>query len=250
MSETDTAFETSPATAGDGPFPEARPVHEVVLPADAVVRLVEAFIFASTEPVSAKAVLTLLEGHDLIPAEVEDVGAYVRDVFALLCARYAGRGVAPVLVAGGWQFRTVADLAPLLTRVLPKPRRLQRVTMETLAIIAYHQPCTRAEIEDIRGVSVSQNTLDTLIEESLVAPRGRKEVPGRPVLWGTTPDFLRHFGLASLNDLPRREELLGDMPTSPKIGATPATDLRGQPSLPVEAGPPDETGDRPDEEEP
>ncbi len=208
-------------------------------PSAQAVRLAEALIFASTEPVSPRTILSVLEGRALIPDAVDDLGAYVRAVLAALVTRYEDRGVGPVEVAGGWQFRTAPDLAPLLTRVLPKPRRLQRATMETLAIIAYHQPCTRAEIEEIRGVSVSQNALDTLIEESLVAPRGRKEVPGRPVLWGTTPDFLRHFGLKSLNDLPRREELLGDMPTSPKIPVSGATDLLAQ--KPLENG--DDDGD-------
>ncbi|MCE0742340.1 SMC-Scp complex subunit ScpB [Acetobacter sicerae] len=203
-------------------------------PSDEAVRLVEAMIFASTDPVSARAVLGLLEGQGLIPDAVDDIGAYVRAVLASLVSRYEGRGVVPVEVAGGWQFRTAADLAPRLTRVMPKPRRLQRATMETLAIIAYHQPCTRAEIEEIRGVSVNQNTLDTLIEESLIAPRGRKEVPGRPVLWGTTPDFLRHFGLKSLNDLPRREELMGDMPTSPRRPAENTADLLAPRPTPVE----------------
>lgn len=203
-------------------------------PSDEAVRLVEAMIFASTDPVSARAVLGLLEGQGLIPDAVDDIGAYVRAVLTSLVSRYEGRGVVPVEVAGGWQFRTAADLAPRLTRVMPKPRRLQRATMETLAIIAYHQPCTRAEIEEIRGVSVNQNTLDTLIEESLIAPRGRKEVPGRPVLWGTTPDFLRHFGLKSLNDLPRREELMGDMPTSPRRPAENTADLLAPRPSPVE----------------
>ncbi|WP_246789354.1 SMC-Scp complex subunit ScpB [Acetobacter nitrogenifigens] len=185
-----------------------------------MIRAVEALIFASTEPVSARTILGLLESRALIPEAVQDVGAYVRETLVALVARYDGRGVAPVEVAGGWQFRTAADLAPMLTKVLAKPRRLQRGTMETLAIIAYHQPCTRAEIEEIRGVSLGQTVLDTLIEESLIAPRGRKEVPGRPVLWGTTADFLRHFGLTSLTALPRREELLGDMPTSPRLPVT------------------------------
>lgn len=213
---------------------EGEATAEQPAPSDEVIRLTEAMIFASTEPVSARAVLNLLDGQGLIPESVEDVSAWLRAVFAALLARYEGRGVAPVMVAGGWQFRTAPDLAPRLTRVMPKPRRLARATMETLAIIAYHQPCTRAEIEEIRGVSVNQNILDTLIEESLVAPRGRKEVPGRPVLWGTTPDFLRHFGLKALSDLPRREELMGDMPTSPKRPLSGGVDLLAQAVEPAE----------------
>ena len=183
----------------------------VAVPEDAV-RLAEALIFAGTEPVSLRRLAELLELRQLVPGGVDDLGAFVASVMAALVAQYEGRGVQPVEVAGGWQFRTAPDLAPALTRVLEKPRRLPRAVMETLAIIAYHQPCTRVEIEEIRGVSLGQTVLDTLIEASLVAPRGRKEVPGRPVLWGTTPDFLRHFGLRALSDLPRREELLVDVP--------------------------------------
>ncbi|MFT8473046.1 SMC-Scp complex subunit ScpB [Acetobacter persici] len=183
----------------------------VAVPEDAV-RLAEALIFAGTEPVSLRRLAELLELRQLVPDGVEDLGAFVASVMAALVTQYEGRGVQPVEVAGGWHFRTAPDLAPALTRVLEKPRRLPRAVMETLAIIAYHQPCTRVEIEEIRGVSLGQTVLDTLIEASLVAPRGRKEVPGRPVLWGTTPDFLRHFGLRALSDLPRREELLVDVP--------------------------------------
>lgn len=183
------------------------------------IRLIEAMIFASPEPVSERAIAELLEGQGLVPPEAEDLAAYVRAVIEGVVRQYEGRGVAPVQVAGGWQFRTVADLAPRLTRVLQRPRRLPRATLESLAIIAYHQPCTRAEIEDIRGVSLSQQVLDNLLEASLIVPRGRKEVPGRPILWGTSADFLRHFGLRDLRDLPRREELLVDVPDNPVLRA-------------------------------
>ncbi|POF62674.1 hypothetical protein KMAL_17010 [Novacetimonas maltaceti] len=179
---------------------------------DMSVRLVEALIFARAEPVSERAIAELLETQGEIPAGVDDLGAYTRATLGRLLALYEGRGVMPVEVAGGWQFRTTPDLAPRLTRVLRRPRRLARSTMETLAIIAYHQPCTRAEIEGIRGVSLSQQVLDTLLEAELVVPLGRKEVPGRPILWGTSAGFLRHFGLRDLRDLPRREELLVDVP--------------------------------------
>ena len=97
-------------------------------------------------------------------------------------------------MAGGWQFRTAPDLAPRLRRVVVQPRRLPRAAMETLAVIAYHQPVTRPEIEEMRGASLSQQTLDALLEAGLVAPQGRKEAPGRPTLWGTTPAFLARFG--------------------------------------------------------
>ena len=188
---------------------------------DLALRLAEAFIFASSEPASERALLELLQAQQALPEagareagapEAEASVAALREVLDRLVASYAERGVRPVLVAGGWQFRTAPDLAPFLTKVMRKPRRLPRPAMETLSIIAYHQPCTRTEIEEIRGVSLSQATLDGLLEASLIVPKGRKEVPGRPVLWGTSPDFLRHFGLRDLRDLPRREELLVELP--------------------------------------
>ena len=174
---------------------------------DDLLRLAEALVFASAEPVAAAALAPLL------PEEV-----VAADVLAALAERYAGRGVELVEVAGGWQFRTAADLAPRLRRVVAQPRRLPRVAMETLAIIAYHQPVTRPEIEEIRGASLSQATVDALLEAGLVVPKGRKEVPGRPTLWGTTPAFLAHFGLRDLRDLPRRDDLLVE-PIGPDVGA-------------------------------
>src|SRR5271154_2482086 len=161
------------------------------------VRLAEALVFASTAPVSARALTQLLPD-----------GVDVDAVVAALRERYAGRGVELVEVAGGLQFRTAADLAPQLKRVVQVPRRLPRVAMETLAIIAYHQPVTRPEIEEIRGAALAQTTLDALLEADLVAPKGRRESPGRPTLWGTTPHFLAQFGLKDLRELPRREDLL------------------------------------------
>jgi segregation and condensation protein B len=133
-------------------------------------------------------------------------------VIAALRERYAGRGVELAEIGGGVQFRTAPDLAPRLRKVIEIPRRLPRVAMETLAIIAYHQPVTRPEIEEIRGTSLSQQTLDALLEADLVAPKGRKESPGRPTLWGTTPQFLAQFGLKDLRELPRREDLLLEPP--------------------------------------
>ena len=177
------------------------------------VRLAEALIFASTEPVSERALLELLQARDALPdTDGQEVGVALAGVLDTLRSLYVGRGVVPVQVAGGWQFRTAPDLAPHLTKVMYRPRRLPRTAMETLSIIAYHQPCTRTEVEEIRGVSLSQATLDALLEASLIIPKGRKEVPGRPVLWGTSPDFLRHFGLQDLRDLPRREELMVELP--------------------------------------
>lgn len=161
------------------------------------LRLAEALIFASVEPINLRALAQLLP---------EDADAEA--VMAGLQARYAGRGVELNEAAGGWQFRTAPDLAPRLKRVVQVPRRLPRAAMETLAIVAYHQPVTRTEIEEIRGTTLSQNTLDSLIEAALITPRGRKEVPGRPTLWGTTPKFLEQFGLRDLRDLPKREDLI------------------------------------------
>lgn len=178
------------------------------------VRLAEALLFAGGEPVPARALAQAL------PDEA-DADA----VLAALRARYAGRGVEVVEVAGGWQFRTAPDLAPRLRRVVAQPRRLPRVAMEVLAVVAYHQPVTRPEIEQMRGTSLSQPTLDALLEAGLIAPQGRKEAPGRPTLWGTTPAFLARFGLRSLRDLPRREDLL----VEPSPAAAPATPHDGAP---------------------
>ena len=163
------------------------------------VRVAEAVIFASREPVSQRVLANLL------PAEA-DVDA----VLAALAAWYEGRGVNLAEVAGGWQFRTAPDIAPVLRKVVELPRRLPRVAMETLAVIAYHQPVTRSEIEEIRGASLAQSTLDLLLENALITAKGRRETPGRPTLWGTTPGFLMQFGLNDLRDLPKREELLID----------------------------------------
>lgn len=185
--------------------PEAGGSPDRALLAEAV-RLAEAVVFASTQPVTARVLANLLPEA----AEVEPV-------MAELAAQYAARGVNLVLVAGGWQFRTAPDLAPQLRKVVELPRRLPRVAMETLAIVAYHQPVTRTEIEEIRGASLSQATLDLLLENGLVTPKGRRETPGRPTLWGTTPAFLAQFGLNDLRDLPKREELLID-PNPPSAG--------------------------------
>lgn len=174
------------------------------------LRLAEAMVFASASPVTSRALAQLL------PNEVD-----ADRVLAQLRARYAGRGVELIEVAGGVQFRTALDLADRLRKIVVVPRRLPRVAMETLAIIAYHQPVTRPEIEEIRGTSLAQQTLDALLEAGLVSPKGRRESPGRPTLWGTTDGFLTQFGLKDLRDLPRREDLLLDMPmVTPKAQAT------------------------------
>ncbi len=161
------------------------------------VRLAEALLFASATPVPARALTQLLPPD----ADAEAVLAALRE-------RHAGGGIELVEVAGGWQFRTAPDLAPRLRRVVQAPRRLPRAAMEVLAIVAYHQPVTRAEIEELRGVTLSQATLDALLEAGLMAPAGRREAPGQPTLWATTPAFLAQFGLRDLRQLPRREDLL------------------------------------------
>jgi segregation and condensation protein B len=178
------------------------------------LRLAEALVFASPDPVPARALAALL------PEDVE-----AEAVFAALRERYAGRGVELLEIAGGWQFRTAPDLAPRLTRVISRPRRLPRVAMETLAIIAWHQPVTRAQIEEIRGAALGQPTLDALLEAGLIKSAGHREVPGRPVLWATTPQFLSQFGLSDLRDLPRREELVTEQGLT--LEAAPA--VEGEP---------------------
>ena len=195
------------------------------------VRLAEAAIFASSEPVSERALLELLQDQLVGLESGSDSAALLAVVLEALGMLYAQGGVRLVLAGGGWQFRTAPDLAPYLTKVLQRPRRLPRVAMETLSVIAYHQPCTRSEIEQIRGVSLSQATLDSLLEASLIVPKGRKEVPGRPVLWATSTQFLVYFGLRDLRDLPRREELLVELPDP--VGATP----RGLDAVAVPAAP-------------
>jgi segregation and condensation protein B len=175
------------------------------------LRVAEAAAFAATAPLTPRALAALLPEEADIPA-----------VLAALAARYAGRGVELVAVADGVQFRTAPDLALLLRRVVAVPRRLPRAAMEALAVIAWHQPVTRAEIEEIRGAALSQSSLDALLEADLVAPRGRRETPGRPTLWGTTPGFLTRFGLRDLRDLPRREELMTETAVgAPEEGAAP-----------------------------
>jgi segregation and condensation protein B len=173
----------------------ARPADPLADRAQAL-RLVEALLFASAAPLDERAIAERLPAGTDIRALIDD-----------LAAEYQGRGVNLVAVAGGWSFRTAPDLASRLQLEKVVPRKLSRAAIETLAIIAYHEPATRAEIEDIRGVAVSSGTLDVLMETGWIAPRGRRETPGRPVTWGTTDEFLLHFGLASRGDLPGIEEL-------------------------------------------
>jgi len=160
------------------------------------LRLLEALLFAAPEPLSED---DLAERF----GETADVGALLRE----LSLSYAERGVNLVRLAGGWIFRTAPDLAAQLTSERIVARKLSRAAVETLAIIAYHQPVTRAEIEAIRGVALARGSLDRLMEAGWVRPTGRRDSPGRPLNWATTPGFLTHFGLDSLSELPGIEEL-------------------------------------------
>lgn len=160
------------------------------------LRMLEAILFAAAEPLSAKALATSLPQ-----------GADVPGLLTELQQSYEKRGVNLVCVAEKWQFRTAPDLAFLLRKEMPEQKRLSRAAIETLAIVAYHQPVTRAEIEDIRGVAVSKGTVDALMEVGWVKIRGRKRTPGRPVTYGTTEDFLVHFGLENVGHLPGTDEL-------------------------------------------
>ena len=162
------------------------------------VRAVEAMLFASRAPI----------GADELTARLEpgvDVGRILADLRTL----YASRGVNLVEVAGKWMFRTAPDLAYLLRQEAVEPKKLSRAALETLAIIAYHQPVTRAEIEEIRGVTANKGTLDVLLETGWIRMRGRRRTPGRPLTYGTTEAFLVHFGLDAISDLPGVEDLKG-----------------------------------------
>jgi segregation and condensation protein B len=175
--------------AEDGAAASVRPEH---------LRLLEALLFAASEPLDEKTLAARL------PAEVD-----IRATLAALQAEYSSRGVNLVRVAGKWAFRTASDLSWLLTQEAVVPKKLSRAAIETLAVIAYHQPVTRVEIEEIRGVAMSKGTLDVLMETGWIRPRGRRKTPGRPITYGTTEAFLSHFGLESLSDLPGLEELQG-----------------------------------------
>ena len=163
--------------------------------ADDLVRAVEATLFAAEAPMTVEALSAHLNG------------ASVRGALARLQADYAGRGIHLVERGKRWHFETAPDLAHLLRREREEPRRLSRAATEVLAIVAYHEPVSRAEIEAIRGVQTAKGTLDVLMEAGWVRIVGRREVPGRPVIYATTPEFLAHFGLGSLKELPGLDEL-------------------------------------------
>jgi segregation and condensation protein B len=165
---------------------------------DETLRILEALLFAAPEPLDERSLAARLpQGTD------------VKLALQKLTEHYAPRGVQLVRVAGKWALRTAPDLRHFLAKPTPEPRKLSRAATETLAIVAYHQPVTRAEIEAIRGVSISPGTLDILIEAGWVRLRGRRKAPGRPITYGTTEAFLVHFGLDTIDDLPGFEELKG-----------------------------------------
>ena len=168
----------------------------MIVEPDDLERRIEALLFAAAAPLSVEEIARRLP-------EGADVGG----TLTALIERYKGRGVELECVAGRWRFRTAPDLAFLMTEEREEPRRLSKAALETLAIIAYHQPVTRAEIESVRGVSISKGTLDLLLEMGFVRLKGRRRTPGRPVTYATDDRFMEHFGLASLYDLPGVQEM-------------------------------------------
>jgi segregation and condensation protein B len=162
------------------------------------LRLLEAMLFASAEPVDEKDLAARLPQ-----------GVDVRAALSRLQEDYATRGVNLVRIGGKWTFRTAGDLSWLLSKETVETRKLSRAAIETLAIIAYHQPVTRTEIEEIRGVTTSKGSVDVLLQTGWIRPRGRRKAPGRPVTYGTSEAFLSHFGLDALGDLPGLDELKG-----------------------------------------
>ena len=197
------------------------------------LRLLEALLFASKEPLGESELSRFFpEGTD-IPGLVEE-----------LTGLYANRGVNVVTLGQRWAFRSASDLAPLMRIETEVQRKLSRAALETLAIVAYHQPVTRGEIEEIRGVALSKGTLDTLLEAGFIRPRGRRRTPGRPVTWGTSAFFLDHFQLESLDALPGVEELKA----AGLIEKRPAITALGARGLLPKAGA-EENGDGGDDEE-
>jgi segregation and condensation protein B len=178
-------------------MPESETVSEPAARPDEL-RLIEALLFASAEP---------LDEATLAKALPE--GVNLKQMLALLKEEYATRGVNLVRIGRKWTFRTADDLAWLMTKQVIETRKLSRAAIETLAIIAYHQPVTRAEIEEIRGVVAAAGTLDVLLKTGWIRPRGRRKAPGRPITYGTTETFLSHFGLEEVGDLPGLDELKG-----------------------------------------
>lgn len=178
------------------PFKHENPAEKLAL--HEAMRMAEAIVFASAEPVTEKALV------ERMPAETN-----IAAVMEQLRADYEKRGVNLVKVGDAWAFRTASDLSFLMSRESVSQKKLSRAALEVLAIIAYHQPVTRAEMEEIRGVETAKGTLDVLMETGWIRYRGRRKTPGRPVTYGTTTDFLDHFGLEEIRDLPGMDELKG-----------------------------------------
>jgi segregation and condensation protein B len=212
------------------------------------LRIVEAMLFASAEPLAQEKL------QEFLPA-----GADVEGLLADLQENYSNRGVNLVQVAGKWAFRTAEDMTAVLRKETVEQKRLTKAALETLAIVAYHQPVTRAEIEDIRGVAISKGTLDNLLEMGWVRMRGRRKTPGRPVTYGTTEGFLAQFGLNELTDLPGLQELKaaglldGNIPPGfdvpiPRVSDELTADeepLDGTEQMPLEMHLPDEQAPQP-----
>jgi segregation and condensation protein B len=229
---------TTDATMGEGrdPVPAEEEAEEEIAAAPAspetaleALRMVEALLFAAGEPLDENTLAASLPVGTDVPALIER-----------LQRMYEKRGVVLVRVADKWQFRTAPDLAFLLRKEKPEQKRLSRAAIETLAIIAYHQPVTRAEVEDIRGVALSKGTLDALMEVGWVKIRGRKRTPGRPVTYGTTEAFLIQFGLENIGVLPGMDELkaAGFLEVLPPLGfdvPAPAADALAPDEDPYEA---------------
>lgn len=194
------------------------------------IRIIEALLFASEKPLSSIALA------DCLPEEVQ-----IESLLRNLQEHYEKRGVNLVEIAGKWMFQTAPDLAFLLRKEVAEDKRLSRAAVETLAIISYHQPVTRAEIEEVRGVSLSKGILDVLMEAVWVRPMGRRRTPGRPMTYGTTENFLVHFGLNSIKDLPGLSELkaagfLANVNTSRLNLLGDDNPVEEQPELPGSAG--------------
>lgn len=195
------------------------------------LRILEALLFAAAEPMDEKSLAQNLKSSDDVQALLAELQGF-----------YAGRGVNLIKVSGKWAFRTAADLSYLLERHQSEERRLSKAAMETLSIIAYHQPVTRAEIEEIRGVQTSAGTLDVLMATGWVRMRGRRRAPGRPITYGTTEPFLEHFGLDQIKDLPGLAELKGsgllDNTLPPDFAVPEPTDVAAlmPDELPLDAG--------------
>ncbi|MFZ1814187.1 MAG: SMC-Scp complex subunit ScpB [Rhizobiaceae bacterium] len=215
------------------------------------LRMIEAILFASADPVSER----------LLAERLPD-GIDIAAVMSDLREAYMGRGVNLVRVGGNWAFRTADDLSFLLQKEAVEPRKLSRAALEVLATIAYHQPVTRAEVEEIRGVATSRGTLDVLLEADWIRMRGRRRTPGRPVTYGTTDQFLDHFDLEDVRDLPGIEELRGagllqsQLPANFRMPTPPDGDELGEDEDPLTpqdleelglltpgGGDPDENGD-------